>query len=169
VKEIPLVSGRYHEPSGLVTLVDDEDYEGLQGRYWRVFIGNNGKLYAAGGDNDLLHRVILNAPKDLQVDHLNGDGLDNVRSNLRLATRSQNLANQASRIYWSRRRTTSNYKGVSLLEGRSRPWRATISVDRKQHFLGYYAEEDAAARAYDDAARRFFGEFARTNFVVGDA
>ena len=169
MKEIPLSTGRYREPSGLVTLVDDEDYEQLVERHWRMLLVPGNRIYAVTGRSELMHRVLTNAPKGMQVDHLNGDGLDNQRANLRLCTRSQNLANQASRLYWSRRRTTSNYKGVSLLEGRSRPWRATISVDRKQHFLGYYAEEDAAARAYDDAARRFFGEFARTNFVVGDA
>lgn len=162
--EIPLSAGRYHEHAGLVALVDDEDAERVVTMKWRVFLGNLGHLYAAGSRNTLMHRFILDAPKGMQVDHINGDGLDNRRSNIRLATISQNLANQPSRLVWAGRPTNSVFKGVTRLEGRVRPWRATISVNRKQHFLGYYALAEEAARAYDAAAAHHYGEFAQLNF-----
>lgn len=163
---MPLSLGRYHAPQELVAYVDDEDYERVSALKWRLFYGNQQKMYAANGDGTLMHRVIAGTPTGMQTDHRNGNGLDNRRSNLRIATHSQNLANQPSRLVRKGRPTQSKFKGVTHLEGRLRPWRATISVHRKQHFLGYHPNEVDAARAYDAAARLYFGEFAHTNFGV---
>lgn len=105
-----------------------------------------------------MHRLILGASKgDPDVDHVDGDGMNNRRSNLRVASRSQNMGNQRTRCGAK----TSRFKGVSLLpNGR---WHAQIKVNGKTKFLGAYAEETDAATAYDRAARAAFGEFARTN------
>lgn len=104
-----------------------------------------------------LHRYLLDAPNGMQVDHINGDPLDNRRENLRVATPSQNQAN------WRKKSpATSAYKGVSWHKG-ARKWRATININGKQVHLGFYGEEEAAALAYDTAAERAYGEFACLN------
>lgn len=93
-----------------------------------------------------------------QTDHANGDGLDNRRANLREATATQNNQNR-------RRRSdnTSGFKGVMWRKDRSQ-WRAHIMVSGRQRSLGAYASAEEAARAYDAAAREFFGEYAALNF-----
>ena len=144
-------------------LVDDEDYERLSRRTWRLLLANNRQVFAVTGSSVLMHRHILNAPKAMKVIHTDGDGLNNQRSNLRLVT-----ASQAAAKYWSRTvRSSSEHgglRGVSHVEGRLRPWRATISVEGKQQFLGYHLTEEGAGRAYDEAARVAFGDFAQLNF-----
>lgn len=164
MKEIPLTVGRQRIPSGLLAIVDDVDYERASRMHWRVFLANRRRLYAVAGRNTLLHRFILNAPAGMSVDQINGDGLDAQRANLRLLTPSQTIAKNWSRVVGSH--STHKFKGASYLEGRARPWRATISVNGKQRFLGYYGNQVDAAKAYDAAARLYFGEFANTNFVV---
>lgn len=106
----------------------------------------------------LLHRFILGAPDDLQVDHKNGDGLDCRRSNIRIATPSQNSSNIGLT-----RANTSGYKGVCWLTGRQ-TWQAAIKHQGKAHFLGHFQTAEEAARAYDRKARELHGEFARLNF-----
>ncbi len=104
----------------------------------------------------LMHTFITGWP---MVDHINGDGLDNRRSNLRQATHSQNMANK--RLY---RNNTSGFKGVSRNRGKGRPWRASIRANNVRYRLGNHDTPEAAARAYDAAALKRFGEFARLNF-----
>jgi hypothetical protein len=106
-----------------------------------------------------LHREILNPPKRLLVDHHNGNGLDNLRDNLRLATHSQNQYNKGK----TRKNSSSRYVGV-FLETRSGKWVARITVNRKKIWLGRFISESDAARAYDTAAKKYHGEFARLNF-----
>ena len=105
-----------------------------------------------------MHRLILNAMKGMDVDHINHDGLDNRRSNLRLCTRSENLRNQRAL------RSSTGLKGIHL-DKRGR-WTAYIKPNaQKSHkFLGYFDNAIDAAVAYDAAARQHYGEFARTNF-----
>jgi hypothetical protein len=103
------------------------------------------------GDSEWNQRLI--------VDHKNGDGRDNREVNLRLADYSQNSQNRGK----VRRRCRSRYKGVGYSE-RLRKWRAQICFRGRKKHLGYYADEAEAARAYDRAARRYHGRFARLNF-----
>jgi hypothetical protein len=103
----------------------------------------------------LLHRAILNAPVGLEVDHINGDGLDNRRSNLRLATREGNQRNRAAR-----RDNTSGLKGVSLHVSTGK-WQARIRTGGEQVYLGVFTTPEAAHEAYAEAAIRLHGKFAR--------
>lgn len=109
--------------------------------------------------NIRLHRFILNVPDNLIVDHINGDRTDYRRINLRIATYSQNNAN--SRLRTSNK---SGYKGVSWSKV-SGKWYATITHNSKQHNLGLYISKEDAARAYNAAALRLFGTFARINSI----
>ena len=107
-----------------------------------------------------LHRFILDADPAFEVDHINLDPLDNRRANLRLCTRAQNEQNKPIA-----RPGRSGFRGVAW-ESRRNSWRAGISFDSRMLFLGYFAECEAAARAYDEAARSLRGEFARLNFPL---
>ena len=167
-QRVPLTIGRARTPSGLFAVVDDEDYERVSSMNWRIYVSRT-HLYAISG-YVFMHRFITEAPEHLLTEHINSDGLDNTRHNLRLVTATQNLADMAPHQWYGGKPTTSTFKGVSLMKGeRARPWRATIRVESQQHFLGYHLTEEGAARAYDDAATRFFGPFARTNFSAEGA
>jgi hypothetical protein len=95
------------------------------------------------------------------VDHINGNGLDNRKENLRVVTVVENARNSRGKV----RSRKSQYKGVSFCIGRKSPWRATIEAGgHGQKHLGYFSTEEEAARAYDQAAAEVFGEFAFLNF-----
>lgn len=102
-----------------------------------------------------LHRLILNAPIGFQVDHINGNTLDNRTANLRVCTRSQNMANQKS---------NKKYKGVHY-DSRKKKYRAQICVNQKDIKIGYFDREELAGLAYDVFAIQYFGRFAKTNFL----
>jgi len=145
---------------GYAAIVDDEDYEMLSKHKWCVFRKPR-TTYARtwlGGKNVSMHRLILDAPPGEQVDHINGDGLDNRRHNIRLCTIIQNSHNH--KTYQT---NTSGYKGVSWNKQRSK-WRAMIMCDGKSVWLGYFADLLRAAQAYDAKAKELYGEFARPNF-----
>jgi hypothetical protein len=144
-----------------VVRVDDEDADLVRPfRWYSVRVVRATTFYAMAkiaGRTVYMHRLILNAPKGRQVDHRNGDGLDNRRANLRLATSQQNAANTRSH------RGSSQFKGVSWSQ-RAKVWQAHIMFDGCSFFLGYYQAEEDAARAYDLAAVANFGpEFAHVN------
>lgn len=119
-----------------------------------------GKIYAArivDGKVISAHRVIVEAPEGLLVDHINGCTLDNRRKNLRLATAAENSRNQST----TARTRRGLHKGVQEVGGR---YRARIIYDGNNIHLGMFKTSVEAARAYDHAARQYFGEFAHTNF-----
>jgi hypothetical protein len=107
----------------------------------------------------LMHRVILGLADDdpHQADHINHDTLDNRRANLRIATRTQNLANSRKQD-----RASSRYKGVVRA---ARGWQAYLTNNRKRQYLGYFDTEEEAALAYNWAAVAAWGEFARLNVI----
>lgn len=106
-----------------------------------------------------LHRDILAAPRGIDVDHINGDGLDNRRNNLRLASRTQNNANRRRSVT-----AASVYKGVHW-DKITKRWRAQIVCRDRKYHLGRFDHEDDAGRAYNAAATRLFGAFARLNEI----
>lgn len=145
--------------SPLAVLVDDCDWEWLRQYEWRV--RRDHRVYYAQRrvrrTYVQMHREILSAPTGACVDHVNGDGLDNRRVNLRLASTAQNGANRASTLGRER------LKGVSFHRQAGR-WQAQLKVDGRTLYLGLFDAADAAARAYDAAAAAAFGDFARLNF-----
>jgi hypothetical protein len=157
---------RRRDKPSLWAVVDLADLERVRPYSWLV-LAVPGKTYAQAWTrdkdgrrrNNLLHRLVIDAPKGVHVDHINHDGLDNRRANLRLATRSQNQANMRAETMGA----TSKYKGVSW-EKFTQRWKACITVHGKGITLGRYRAEEEAARAYDVAAAAFFGEFACLNF-----
>lgn len=148
---------------GLVTTIDDEDF-GLVGQNkWYAITDRNGKSYAvrnvkrADGTSRLLylHKVICPSPPGMDTDHSDGDSLNNRRSNLRVATRAQNLANGKHRA------SKSGYRGVQRNGNR---WNARVTFNGKHKHIGSFATPEAAARAFDAANIAIRGEFAQLNF-----
>jgi hypothetical protein len=148
--------------NGMYAKVDDDDYEALkQIRWYSRRHRTTGKWYATShgkGRSIQMHRLILDAPKEMQVDHINGNGLDNRRSNLRLATSTENARNRDKF-----KNNTTGYKGVSRQKGRKK-FRAQIYANGKAIYLGWYDTAREAALAYDRAVRKYHGEFGCTNF-----
>lgn len=166
---IPLTKGR-------VAVIDFADFESVRGFNWhtKMYKGvpyaartfYDPEIYITHGDNGcrstvLMHRQIAELMEFPDVDHVNRNTLDNRRINLRPCTRSQNCANQKIRST-----NTSGFKGVNLKRRSSgqTKWCARISVNYKRIQLGYFLTAKEAARAYDAAALKHFGEFARLNF-----
>jgi hypothetical protein len=156
---IPLTQGQF-------AVVDAEDYPRLAGYEWTACPSGN-TCYAkthTGGLTIYMHRLIVlgrtGLHKRIKVDHSNGDGLDNRRANLRPVTHAQNMMNSLGRPNVRK----SKYKGVSVRNHDRKPFRATIEFEGRQHHLGYFSSEIAAACAYDAGARFYFGPHARLNF-----
>lgn len=144
--------------AGLVALVDDEDAVRALTFRWHFSV----RGYAvtdSEGRKLTLHRLVLGALPGDEIDHRNGDKLDNQRSNLRRCTHVENMRNQRRH-----KPESSIYKGVTWDRARRR-WHAKITVLYKTINLGRFPDEASAAHAYDAAAREHFAEFARTNFA----
>ncbi len=144
---------------GEKAIVDDIDFEYLNKLNWSFSNGYAAKKLK-GNKNLFMHTLIVNCPKNMKVDHKNGDGLDNRKKNLRVCTQAQNIANQKVRSD-----NLSGYKGVSFFKygKRIRRWVAKITVNYSQKHLGYFYTEKEAAIAYNKGAKKYFGEFAKLN------
>ncbi|ULT55392.1 HNH endonuclease [Neobacillus drentensis] len=155
MKEIKLYDGS-------ITVVDDEDFE-KYGNY-KYYSNGKGHVYRNGEKGTMyLHREIMNAPDGMIVDHINGDKLDNQKSNLRIATPRQNQFNKRK----TGKETSSIYKGVCWIKKTS-AWLSSIRIDGVRTNLGYYETEEAAAIAYNEKAKSYHGEFAVLNDVPFD-
>ena len=156
---------------GLVAMIDASDYPVLSAYNWIASPRGGsepselGLFYAAStirGKKLTMHRFLMGEPKSLEVDHVNGDGLDNRRCNLRVCTHQENLRNRRPRRdLRGRKRLSSRFVGVCRFRAK---WQAHIGLNGKRTYLGVFETEEAAASAYDAAAREHFGEFARLNF-----
>jgi len=150
---------------GQFTIVEPRDYYSIRHFKWFVH-GNGSNLYAARSalTNDLrsriifLHRQIMDPPAGLVVDHRNCDSLDNRRANLRVVTQAVNMRNRRKR-----KNTSSRFIGVWFDKKRNK-WTVQIRYNAQKLWLGRFDDESAAARAYDAAAKKYFGEVARLNF-----
>jgi len=154
MKKIQLTQGKY-------ALVDNSDFEWLNQWKWHYLnIGYAARRdYSNGGKYVYMHRLITGVPGTQQSDHINHNKLDNRRENLRLATKSQNMANTLPR-----KTNTSGFKGVSWDKSRNK-WAVEITVNYKNIHLGRYTDIKQAAQAYNEAAQKHFGSFARLNTV----
>jgi hypothetical protein len=167
MREVELHSKKW---PGKVAQIDDQDWELISRYTWCPSKLKNCRIvYAvarANVDGDLktiqMHRLIMGFP-DCDVDHQDRNGLNNQRDNLREVTRSQNQANQAKQS----RQCSSVYKGVTWDKNRGK-WIAQIGFNSGHKHLGRFADEIAAARAYDAKAIELFGEYAYTNFPFSD-
>jgi hypothetical protein len=157
-------------------LIDNEDAHLLRNKSWRVVYSKSNhtpyvRRYVGvvnGKKTSIyLHREIMCATGGKIVDHINNNGLDNRRCNLRICGTRDNNRNSKKRIGINQG-ITSVFKGVSNHKGCiSKPWEARIRVDGVQLYLGIFSSEEDAAKAYDEAAKKYFGEFALTNEMMG--
>jgi hypothetical protein len=173
-RRIPLTKGMY-------AIVDIKDYEHLRKLNWHLQHGTHtyyatSTVFIKGKPKRIfMHRYIMLPKMDMQfgprcskpgnpfkgivIDHINGNGLDNRRANLRICTYTQNNCNKRLKL-----KSASKYRGVSKSRKPDKPWQAKIYVRRKPILIGFYETEIHAALAYDEAARKYHGPFATLNF-----
>ncbi len=139
------------------TIVDDSDFDYISKFRWRL----NPMGYATGYKNGpiYLHRQLMNPEKGKCIDHINGDGLDNRRSNLRICSTQENSMNRKLS-----KNNTSGFKGV-VWSNRYKKWIAQISFNGKLNHLGSFNDKIDAAKAYNAKAKELFGDFAWLNPV----
>ena len=164
MKKVPLNS-RHGEVK--FALVDDEDYDFISKLSWHICDKGYAKSSSIVIDEIRykktirMHRLIINASKGLEIDHINGDKLDNRKQNLRVCSHKENCYNRPSKVG-----TSSKFKGVSMMKlTSSYKWRAVIRMNGEDYHLGLFESEEDAAIAYNEKAKEFFGEFARLNVI----
>lgn len=164
-RQIPLTQGKF-------ALVDDEDFERVSKFKWhaskgsKTFYARRNSLKSDNIEKRItirLHCFILGFPVNTDIDHIDRNGLNCCRSNLRRATPSQNRANRGLDST-----NTTGYKGISFIKRRNR-WRMRITVDGKKIEKDGFHTAEQAARAYDSFSKKHFGEFAVTNFADSNA
>jgi hypothetical protein len=150
--------------AGRIARVDDADYDLVIAYRWHIVSSPRPdtvwaltSIWRDGRRTTQAMHVMITGWR--MTDHVNGDGLDNQRHNLRPCTQSQNNRNQKPTLGCA-----SPYKGVARRSREDPRWRAIISMDGKHRILGMFDDEISAALAYDAAARELFGSYARTNF-----
>lgn len=161
MKLIPLTKGYFAK-------VDDEDFERLMKYRWQVNNPSKSKhiTYAKRTDRTCgqrsvsMHREIMGITPGFEIDHIDNDGLNNQKSNLRLATQSQNCQHRRKPNY------PNKYKGVCFHK-RNRNYQVEITVNGKRKYLGWFRDAKEAAMVYDRAALMHSGEFAVTNQQLG--
>ena len=162
MKLIPLTQGQFAK-------VDDEDYDYLMQWKWHAKFGHSVKSYYATRTGQkteghlwkkviIMHRIIMNCPKYLEVDHVYHDTLDNRKSKLRICNHSQNTMNQQKRSD-----NISGYRGVNSKHGK---WCAQIQTSGKKIYLGMFNCKHEAAKAYNIASRMYHGRFGYQNIIV---
>lgn len=165
MKKIDISTKKY---PNTFALVDDEDYKKLIKKKWCVKKGRTvsyavnstrvkglGEVFTVG-----MHRIVMDLPigEPQEIDHIDGNGLNNQKANLRVCTRSENMRNTGVHVD-----NTSGYKGVTW-HGQNKKWQVFIRDDGKPRYLGTFTCLIKAAKAYDAGARKYHGEFARCNF-----
>lgn len=161
MKEIPLTQGK-------TAIVDDADYEIVRGLKWCAHKRLNGfyavrniRLQNGKWASVYLHRALLNPPSGMQVDHINGNGLDNRRENLRVVTPAQ----QHQSFQSKRKYATSTFRGVCY-SARLKKWQATLQHAGETFNLGFFDTEVAAARSYNAKATELWGAYANLNTIL---
>jgi hypothetical protein len=149
--------------------VDDEDFEELNKHRWFLSsYGYAGRMESikecSGGKRKYIaiHRLVLNDPYSFDIDHIDGDKLNNQKYNLRICTHQENLCNK-----FKCRNNTSGYKGVSF-EKMTNKWVVYVSKNDKTIRIGAFTNKTDAARAYNEAAVKYYGEFAKLNVIEED-
>lgn len=148
--------------NGMFTVVDDDDFDRVKDYNWQHRSRKGAPSYVGctKSKNKIkrwihLHRLIMNCPENMEVDHIDGDGLNNCKSNLRICTHRENILNRSVN-----KRKDNSMKGVGLHEGR---WRSRIASEGKKFFLGHFPTMELAAIAYNEKAKELHGEFAKLN------
>lgn len=156
MKRIPLTQGKY-------AIVDDEDFEELSKVRWYYdyrYAARNLPRCNKIQRTIRMHQVVMQTPKGMDTDHINGNKLDNRRENLRICARSQNHANKNKLS-----NNTSGFKGVTF-DKRLQKWLAQIYIQNKKIYIGVFEKTEDAARAYNKAAKKYFGKFAKLNSIT---
>lgn len=156
MKLIPLSQGKFAQ-------VDNEDFEFLNKHKWCLHKGHKTDYAKRNGGNGkvlLMHHVVLDVVDGCIVDHENHNGLDNQKNNLRKSTHANNIRNATKKVGGA-----SQYIGVGWYK-KSNKWRAQITLNYKQIHLGHYSNEEQAAIEYNNAAKKYFGEFANLNIIT---
>jgi hypothetical protein len=161
-RRIPLTQGKY-------AIVDPEDYERLNSHKWYAINCKN--TFYAGRNSSVpktkkrlyikMHNQVINPPKGLILDHINRNGLDNRKANLRPVTCAQNILNRP--YVFKRKNSRSKYKGVTWHKAQNK-WQVQICYNGKHKTIAYFQNEIDAAKAYDEAAKKYHKDFAVLNF-----
>lgn len=153
--KVPLTRGKF-------AVINSDDLELVMGFKWHITNLGYARtdFWKPQRGYIFMHRLIMPCPQGLQVDHINGDRLDNRRENLRICTQAQNVAARLK----TKNQTHSKYKGIKRIRTK---WSAVLRHRDKDIYLGMYDNELSAAKAYDAKALEIHGEFAKTNKMMG--